>query len=383
MPNRIVARNETDKVLQELKVSNTDIFDAETRKEFGKLASADVIITGTYRVENNGLVINIQAIDIETGTGFVSHKVDIRKSAVPDNIWAQLTNEKATSKQTSTKAKPKQEMTQNNGQPSFTFIRLSFWDKYGFPPIENVYGIDFGFGSQAEKLRGLQANLFYNEAEDVVGIQVTIFINKTKYMKGIQIAPDVIMPIFRLLFMADDGNSRLKKDAPIQTWVNNDVENMTGIQIGTLNSVNNMNIGIQIGWGYNEVIKINGIQIGLVNYAETISGIQISAVNLTEITSGIQIGGAVNLVRIMSGIQISGLTNLAETISGVQIGGAANLAKTMSGIQIGFVNYAETISGIQIGLVNYAAQMKGIQIGLINTMKNASMPYMILLNWNL
>jgi TolB-like protein len=85
MPGKIVARIYMDEILQELQFSNTDIFSEENRKQIGLLSSAEVIVSGTYRLEKSKVALTVQAIDIETGIALASTKVEIKKYAVPIN----------------------------------------------------------------------------------------------------------------------------------------------------------------------------------------------------------------------------------------------------------------------------------------------------------
>ncbi|MDR2709214.1 MAG: hypothetical protein LBC07_04500 [Elusimicrobiota bacterium] len=82
MPGKIAARIYINEILEELQFSNTDIFSEESRKRIGLLSSADVIVSGNYRLGKDNLSLTVQAIDLETGIAFASKKVEIKKSAV-------------------------------------------------------------------------------------------------------------------------------------------------------------------------------------------------------------------------------------------------------------------------------------------------------------
>jgi TolB-like protein len=85
---QVIARNQTDTILKELKTTSADIFSGANRKRFGKLASADVIVTGTYRVDNKMISINVQAIDIETGVALAAQKINLKTSKLKmDNVY--------------------------------------------------------------------------------------------------------------------------------------------------------------------------------------------------------------------------------------------------------------------------------------------------------
>ena len=69
-----------DTVLRELKITRDDIFDTRNRKQFGRLASADLIVSGNYWINRREMVIVINVVNIESGLAFFSHRVKIRKS---------------------------------------------------------------------------------------------------------------------------------------------------------------------------------------------------------------------------------------------------------------------------------------------------------------
>lgn len=79
-PGHVVAKNNIDTVLRELQITRDDLFDSRHRKQFGKLASADLLVSGNYWLNRRDVVINITVIDIESGLALLSHRVKIRKS---------------------------------------------------------------------------------------------------------------------------------------------------------------------------------------------------------------------------------------------------------------------------------------------------------------
>jgi len=83
LPNRIIAKNHIDTVLKELKITRDDVFDSRYRKDFGKLLSADLIVTGTYWIDNDYVNINIVVIEIESGLALFSNKARVSKSSFP------------------------------------------------------------------------------------------------------------------------------------------------------------------------------------------------------------------------------------------------------------------------------------------------------------
>lgn len=79
-PGHVVAKNNIDTVLRELRITRDDLFDSRHRKQFGKLASADLLVSGNYWINRQDVVINITVVDIESGLALLSHRVKIRKS---------------------------------------------------------------------------------------------------------------------------------------------------------------------------------------------------------------------------------------------------------------------------------------------------------------
>lgn len=119
-------------------------------------------------------------------------------------------------------------------------------------------------------------------------------------------------------------------------------ENVTGIQVGGIYNQSRQSNGIQIGGIGNITLqKANGIQVGgIFNSTENFQGIQVAGagnVNRQQ-TKGIQIAGLANFSRKeMKGLQISGLVNVTKYLQGVQIG-IVNYADSSDGYSIGLIN---------------------------------------------
>ena len=79
-PRKVLAKSHIDTVLRELRVTRDDLFDSRHRKQFGKLASADLIVCGTYWINSQHVIINVTVVDIEQGLALFSSRVKIRKS---------------------------------------------------------------------------------------------------------------------------------------------------------------------------------------------------------------------------------------------------------------------------------------------------------------
>ncbi len=79
-PRHVLAKNHIDTVLRELRITRDDLFDSRNRKQFGKLASADMIVSGNYWINRQEVIINVTVVDIESGLALLSHRVKVRKS---------------------------------------------------------------------------------------------------------------------------------------------------------------------------------------------------------------------------------------------------------------------------------------------------------------
>jgi hypothetical protein len=106
---------------------------------------------------------------------------------------------------------------------------------------------------------------------------------------------------------------------------------------------------------------------GLMNLYSNYEGVLIAAGNNVNTLSGIQIGLLNGVQQKVSGAQL-GFMNGAFTLSGVQIG-MGNIAKNGKGVQIGIFNDRGTASAFQIGIINEAKSNK-YPIGLINLIED-------------
>lgn len=79
-PGHVLAKNHIDTVLRELRITRDDLFDSRNRKQFSKLASADMIVSGNYWLNRQEVIINVTVVDIESGLALLSHRVKVRKS---------------------------------------------------------------------------------------------------------------------------------------------------------------------------------------------------------------------------------------------------------------------------------------------------------------
>ncbi|MDR0823030.1 MAG: CsgG/HfaB family protein [Endomicrobium sp.] len=87
MPGRIIAKNHIETVLKELKITRDDVFDSKNRKQFGKLLSADLIITGSYWLGDGMVNINIEVVDIENGLAIFSDRVKVKQNLFSKDLF--------------------------------------------------------------------------------------------------------------------------------------------------------------------------------------------------------------------------------------------------------------------------------------------------------
>jgi len=140
-------------------------------------------------------------------------------------------------------------------------------------------------------------------------------------------------------------------------------------------------VRLDLIWGDNKAVQ--GIDIGLVNGADSVQGIQIGGLNWGPRSSekeswGLQVGllandEQTNLLRpdighaSFTGVQIAGAFNYSDKVTGIQyaLGNGANM---INGIQIGFANGAGELNGLQVAPygLGSAALLHGAQLGLIN-----------------
>ena len=146
----------------------------------------------------------------------------------------------------------------------------------------------------------------------------------------------------------------------------------TGLQVaGFYNGVGHTMRGVQAAGFLNDVKgDVLGIQVaGLANRAG----------NFVE---GLQIAGIANLGKDMPGLvggQISVFYNSANLLEGLQVG-LLNYAGSIDGAQIGFINGADDVHGLQIGLFNATRRLYGVQIGLSNYIEDSGLRWFPIVN---
>lgn len=117
-------------------------------------------------------------------------------------------------------------------------LKLSLWGNKALAVPHNtqvITGIDFGIGSAARSVKGVQLDLVFAKTNELKGVQSAL-LGKAAHVTGAQ---------FNAINLSDSY--------------------VTGAQFGLYNRANELH-GLQFGF-VNKVDTINGLQIGLVNIA--------------------------------------------------------------------------------------------------------------------
>ena len=77
MQFKVVARQELDRILEEMKISRTGITRPETVKKLGSILNVDTIIIGELDDWGNIIKVNSQMVDVESGHKFGGVEGDI------------------------------------------------------------------------------------------------------------------------------------------------------------------------------------------------------------------------------------------------------------------------------------------------------------------
>lgn len=116
----------------------------------------------------------------------------------------------------------------------------------------------------------------------------------------------------------------------------------SSVQLGGLVNYNRSYRGMQIaGFSNYTHTSTSGLQLsGLLNYSRLSKGVQISGLaNFTKTNAtGLQLSGLFNYASTMKGAQIAGFFNKTTHMNGVQIG-LVNIADSINGVGIGLINF--------------------------------------------
>jgi len=120
-------------------------------------------------------------------------------------------------------------------------------------------------------------------------------------------------------------------------------KNVKGVQAaGIVNIVGGNAEGVQMAGSHNIVLdSFKGLQAsGICNATRRhFKGVQMTGVynRVSDSLDGAQIAGVINTARTVSGLQIAGIINIARKFKGVQLG-VVNIADTSDGYSIGLIN---------------------------------------------
>jgi hypothetical protein len=108
---------------------------------------------------------------------------------------------------------------------------------------------------------------------------------------------------------------------------------------GIINNAKSGFSGLQLSGIINNTSKLTGCQMaGIMNAAKEINGLQMACIeNQVRQGKGVQVSGIINIADTLNGSQFSSLINKATYVKGIQLG-VVNIADSCSGAQIGIVN---------------------------------------------
>jgi hypothetical protein len=213
-------------------------------------------------------------------------------------------------------------------------LNISLWNPVASSPYDSLSttNVTLGFSSKTYQLKGAGINLFAHFNEKVAnGFMlngVGEFVQGN--MNGVEIAG---------LFNVVSGH-------------------MHGLQIATVQNTNVL---------YAKGVMISGISNFTIGNAR---GVQIAGITNMAGShfSGVQLSSAVNIASSSSNLlQLAGMVNVcAEPINGIQIG-LGNYAGGVNGVQMGLLNLCGgDVCGAQLGIINHSKDTSAVKIGLVN-----------------
>lgn len=189
-----------------------------------------------------------------------------------------------------------------------------------------------------DSVQGVEAAGFYNEVRgDFSGAQFAGFLNKNKKnLKYFQAAGAINLVGGSLIGAQFSGLTNMVRDSVTGVQVT-----------GLFNNVTNDLTGVQIAGLFNRTGKeMEGAQIsGFFNYSkDQMEGLQLSGgINISNNkVKGLQFSGIGNINQTKTeGMQLAGLFNSAKKLNGVQLA-VINIADSSSGVSIGILNFIKT-----------------------------------------
>ena len=113
--------------------------------------------------------------------------------------------------------------------------------------------------------------------------------------------------------------------------------------------------------------NVTGIDLGFWGVSKDFEGLGVSILrnNVKDTLAGIQLG-------------LYNTANRAD-LGALQVG-LWNETQSVRGLQVGLVNVTGDAEGFQVGLINRAETLNGFQFGVINVIRDAELPFCLLLN---
>lgn len=135
------------------------------------------------------------------------------------------------------------------------------------------------------------------------------------------------------------------KGAQVAGILNLNGKSVQGAQIAGIGNISSKaTTGAQLSGIFNSSGKrVSGVQLsGIYNRTPSLKGVQTTGiVNVADTLKGVQLAGIANISGQMHGLQVSGVLNQASNVTGVQVG-LVNVADSSSGVSIGLFNYVKT-----------------------------------------
>lgn len=213
-------------------------------------------------------------------------------------------------------------------------INFSLWNPVSTAPYDSLYitNVTLGFTSKTSTLNGVGINLcgHFNE-KGVNGLSLNGVGEFVKgNMNGLEISG---------LFNVVSGHMHGLQVAIVQ---NTNILHAKGVM---LSGITNFTIG-----------NARGVQLaGVTNMAGShFSGLQTTlGINIASSSSNLfQLAGLVNICAApINGVQV-GMGNYASGIKGLQLGLLNLCGGEVRGLQMGIINYSEDTSAVKVGLVN-------------------------------
>lgn len=98
--------------------------------------------------------------------------------------------------------------------------------------------------------------------------------------------------------------------------------------------------GLRLGLPYGTSADVYGIDFGVAGSAKQVTGIEAGMINtVDEQVKGVQLAMIVNEAGELKGVQLAGIHNKSESVVGLQITSLVNETENLRGVQIGVLNF--------------------------------------------